>query len=119
MSVETVIDTLTALDLGAHADPVAAHLCDSGFEDFVPLSNLIKLLRDAGVPPARAITVKNTVAQSLPVASPVRCARAVELFVLCVSCGRWRPAGWCSHAHRTVAASSPCPCARGVPLLLL
>ncbi len=79
VSVQTVIDTLAALDLGALADPVAAHFCDSGFEDFVSLSNLIKLLRDAGVPPARAIAVKRAVAQSL--ASPVCCASATELLL--------------------------------------
>jgi hypothetical protein len=69
VTLEAVLDTLATLDLNAHADPVAAHLCDNGFEDRVPVSSLVKLLRDAGVPPARAVAVKNTVTRNP--ASPV------------------------------------------------
>ncbi len=59
VSLVAVLDSLASLNLNAYADPVAAHLCDSGFEDCVLISSLVKLLRDAGVPPARAVAVKN------------------------------------------------------------
>ncbi len=65
VSLEAVLGTLGALKLHAHADSVAAHLCDKGFEDDVPISSLVQLLRDAGVPPARAVAVKNTVLRSI------------------------------------------------------
>ncbi len=87
--VQVVLDTLAALDLGAHVDPVASHLCDNGFEDFVPVSSLVKLLREAGVLAARAIAVKNTITTNRASEVPVCCASAIEL--LCVRChgGRW------------------------------
>ncbi len=79
VSVEAVLGTLAALDLGAHVDPVANHLCDNGFEDFVPVSSLIKLLREAGVVAARAIAVKNMLAQNTVSPVPVCGATATEL----------------------------------------
>jgi hypothetical protein len=72
LSVETkpILDTLNALDLSVHAGPVATQLCDSGFEHQVPVSSVVKILNDAGVPHSRAIAVKVVVTRSMT--SPVR-----------------------------------------------
>jgi hypothetical protein len=117
VSLVAVLDSLATLNLNAHADPVAAHLCDNGFEDRVPISGLVKLLRDAGVPPARAVAVKNAVTTNR-VSLVSFCSTCELLCVIChgtLAC----PAGCCSHANCAAATSSCCPCARGVPVLLL
>ncbi len=65
VSAELLLHTLGTVGAKSHADTVAALLCDSGFEDNVPISSLVKLLRDAGVSPVRAIVAKNAVKQKV------------------------------------------------------
>jgi hypothetical protein len=64
VTVAAVLEALGPLGLQEHCEPVAGHLIDNGYEELVPLSGLVKLLRDAGLPPTRALAVKSAVLQS-------------------------------------------------------
>ena len=53
LSLDSVLHQLGLLGLSAHEDAVAAHLLDSGYEDTVPLKDLVKDLR-------KAVSVRST-----------------------------------------------------------
>ncbi len=59
VSLNNILNALGTLGLQQHAEAVAGHLIDNGFEEMVPIGGLVKLLRDAGLPPTRALAVKN------------------------------------------------------------
>ncbi len=71
-----VLAALGDLNLDAHADSFATYIRDKIIEDQVPMHSLVKLLRDAGVPPARAVAVKHAV--NIIPASLVWCAPVIE-----------------------------------------
>ena len=76
--VADVMAQLTAMGLVDHEDKVAETLLDAGCEDTVPLNQIVKYLRDAGVPAARALALKTALStRSLPAqtgAAPVAVA---------------------------------------------
>ncbi len=83
--LDDIISQLRLLGLGAHEDPVAAHLLDSGFEVEVPLKDLVQNLRDAGVPAAKAVAVRSALATG--VSSPLARAEPVSDVLNCLVLG--------------------------------
>ncbi len=67
--VASVLQQLTALGLAEYDNRVAEVLLDHGYEDIVPLRDLVQYLRDAGIPAARALAIKNVVATPQPVSA--------------------------------------------------
>ncbi len=65
VSVVAIIEQLAAMGLTEHETKVAETLLDAGCEDTVPLSDIVKHLRDAGVPAGRALALKAALATGL------------------------------------------------------
>lgn len=77
VTLDSILAQLRTLGLELHEDAVAAHLLDSGFDDTVPLKELVKHLRDAGVPAAKAVGVRSALVSSgclLPVRMHLECS---------------------------------------------
>ena len=62
VSVVAIMKQLAAMGLADHETKVADKLFDAGCEDTVPLSDVVKHLRDAGVPTGRALALKAALA---------------------------------------------------------
>ncbi len=73
-----VVEALNQLGFQEHGDRVAGHLLDLGYELSVPLSGLVALLREAGMPPTRALAVKSAFRGAAEAAAKV-CSCAVHV----------------------------------------
>jgi hypothetical protein len=80
--LDDILSQLRRLGLEDHEEPVAVHLVDSGYEVEVPLKDLLKHLRDAGVPTAKAVAVRS--ALSIGVSSPPARAEHVSDLLDCL-----------------------------------
>ena len=80
VSVVAIIEQLAAMGLADHETKVADTLFDAGCEDTVPLSDVVKHLRDAGVPTGRAMALKAVLATAGLSPQVIVCTRARFMF---------------------------------------
>jgi hypothetical protein len=69
------MEQLTAMGLADHENKVAEVLLDAGYEDTVPLNEIVRHLRDAGVPAGRALALKTALTTGGLSPQVLACAR--------------------------------------------
>ena len=71
VSVAIVLEQLVVIGLSEYDNRVADAFIEAGFEDAVPLKDLVQLLRSAGVPSARALALKAAITSGVPATAQV------------------------------------------------
>ena len=82
VSVVAIIEQLAVMGLSDHETKVADTFFDAGCEDTVPLSDIVKHLRDAGVPTGRAMALKAALATGGLPRQVLACMRACFMFLM-------------------------------------
>ena len=58
VTIDAIRAAFTALNISGLANASVGFMLDQGYEEIVPVSNLVKLLRDSGLDPSTALDVK-------------------------------------------------------------
>ncbi len=75
VSVTTLFEQLVLHGLAEHENALADHLIAVGLEDYVPIKDVVKYLKQAGVPSAGALRLKAGLVAAMP---PVRSPRVSQ-----------------------------------------